>query len=156
MSSGKKTSDPCGTGGADPAADAAAKCPYAEKYATPDEAAEAAMRNANPASVREGREYGGWIRKNPDGTYTPYPATRGGKDGLTNMPDKGPDDVAWWHTHGANDPGYDNENFSGADGDKGYSKANNAPGYLATPTGTMKKYDPATDTVTTLPGSAPP
>jgi len=156
VSSGKKTSDPCGTGGSDPAADTAAKCPYTQKYATPDEAAEAAMKAANPSSVKEGREYGGWIQKNPDGTYTPHPATRGSKDGLTNMPDKGPDDVAWWHTHGANDPGYDNENFSGATGDKGYSKANNAPGYLGTPTGVMKKYDPATDTVTTLPGSAPP
>jgi hypothetical protein len=156
VSGGKKTTDPCGTGGSDPAADAVAKCPYTQKYATPDEAAAAAMQSANPTSVKEGREYGGWIHKNPDGTYTPDPATRGGKDGLTNMPAKGPNDVAWWHTHGANDPGYDNENFSGATGDKGYSKHNNAPGYLATPTGAMKKYDPATDTVTNLPGSAPP
>lgn len=156
MSAGKKTTDPASCGGGGPAGSAAAPCPYTQKYATAEEAAVAAMRAANPASVKEGREYGGWVHKNSDGTYTPAPATRGSKDGLTNMPDKGDDDVAWWHTHGANDPGYDNENFSGVTGDKGYSKANNAPGYLATPTGVIKKYDPATDTVTTLPDTAPP
>jgi hypothetical protein len=72
------------------------------------------------------------------------------------MPSKGPSDVVWYHTHGAADPGYDNENFSGATGDKGYSKANNAVGYVATPSGAIKKYDPATDTVTTLGDTAPP
>lgn len=130
--------------------------PDTQKYATAEAAAIAAMKASNPASVKEGREYGGWVRKNSDGTYTPRPATRGTKDGLTNMPDKGTDDVAWWHTHGANDPGYNNENFSGATGDKGYSKANSAVGYLATPTGVIKRYDPGTNTVTTLPDTAKP
>jgi hypothetical protein len=30
-----------------------------------------------------------------------------------------------------------------------------APGYVATPSGAIKKYDPATDTVTTLPATTP-
>ncbi|MGB9105116.1 MAG: DUF4329 domain-containing protein [Terriglobales bacterium] len=126
------------------------------KFATAEEAAISAMKEANPKSVKQGREYGGWVKKNSDGTYSYDPPVQGTKDGLTNMPDKGPSDVVWYHTHGANDPGYDNENFSGATGDKGYSKANNATGYLATPSGAIKQYDPATNTVTTLSDTAPP
>lgn len=135
----------------------ATPCPTPpKKFATAEDAAVAAMKEANPKSVKEGREYGGWLKKNSDGTFSYDPPVKGTKDGLTNMPSKGADDVVWYHTHGADDPGYDNENFSGATGDKGYSKANNATGYLATPTGVIKKYDPATDTVTTLGQSAPP
>jgi len=126
-----------------------------QKFRTPEEAAVAAMQQVNAQSIQEHREYGGWIHKNADGTYSADPATKGTMDGLSNMPAKGPNDVAWWHTHGAADPGYDNENFSGATGDKGYSKATNSVGYVATPSGAIKKYDPATDTVTTLPQTAP-
>lgn len=133
---------------------AAQPCP--ETFATAEEAAVDAMKNANPKSVAEGREYGGWVYENDDGTYSYDPPVRGSKDGLSNMPDKRDKDVAWYHTHGAPDPGYDNENFSGATGDKGYSKATSSDGYVATPSGAIKKYDPATDTVTTLPDTAPP
>jgi hypothetical protein len=71
------------------------------------------------------------------------------------MPGKGPNDVAWWHTHGAPDPGYDTENFSDLQGDKDFSRYYDAPGYLATPSGTIKRYDPATDSVTALTQTAP-
>jgi len=126
------------------------------KFKTAEEAAIHAMKNANPKSVSEGREYGGWVYKNSDGTYSYNPPVRGTKDGLSNMPNKGSTDVVWYHTHGAADPGYNNENFSGKRGDKGYSKVNNATGYLATPSGVIKKYDPNTNTVTTLSDTAPP
>jgi len=149
----------CLSGGEDPGqpscGGAASPCPP-KKFATAEEAAIDAMKNANPKSVKEGREYGGWVYKNDDGTYSYDPPVRGSKDGLTNMPSKRSKDVVWYHTHGAADPGYDNENFSGASGDKGYSKANNAVGYVATPSGAMKKYDPDTNTVTTLSETAPP
>lgn len=126
------------------------------KFATAEEAAVAAMKEANPTSVNQNLEYGGWVKQNADGTYSYDPPVQGTADGLTTMPAKGPSDVVWYHTHAAYDPNYDNENFSGATGDKGYSKANNAIGYVATPSGAIKKYDPATDTVTTLPDTAPP
>jgi hypothetical protein len=132
-----------------------ANTPYNQKYPTAEEAAIAAMQDSNPSSIRQGREMGGWIKQNSDGTFTPRLPVTGSKDGLSNMPGKNADDVAWWHTHGAPDPGYDNENFSGATGDKGYSTANNAVGYLATPSGTIKKYDPSTGTVSTLPQTTP-
>ena len=114
------------------------------------------MKEANPNSVRENREYGGWVHRNADGTFSYVPPVRGSIDGLDNIPDKGPSDVVWYHTHGAADPHYDSENFSGADGDKGYSRQNNATGYVATPSGAIKRYDPATDTEATLPDTAPP
>jgi Domain of unknown function (DUF4329) len=125
-------------------------------FATPGEAAVDEMQRHNPLSVNENLEHGGWIKRNPDGTFSAQPAVVGTPAGLSNIPDKGPDDVEWWHTHGAYDPAYDSENFSGDDGDKGFSRANNAPGYVATPSGVIKRYDPATDTETTLPETAPP
>lgn len=156
MSDEKKPTSPSAGNGGSPAACTTAPCPLAKTYPTAEAAAVAAMQEVNAKSVKEGREYGGWVHKNSDGTYSYDPPVKGSKDGLTNMPGKGPNDVVWYHTHGANDPGYDNENFSGATGDKGYSKANNADGYVATPSGAIKKYDPATDTVTTLGATAPP
>ena len=102
-----------------------------------------------PTTRRQG------VSKNPDGTFSTAPPTIGQAKGIPNMPPPGPNDVAWWHTHGAPNPAYDDENFSGATGDKGYSKATGKPGYLATPSGTIKRYDPATDTAATLPETAP-
>jgi hypothetical protein len=137
-------------------------------YPTAEAAAVAAMQELNPNSVAENREYGGWIKKNPDGTFSPEPAVRGSEAGLDNMPAKGPDDAVWYHTHGAVVPDgkggdkFDSENFSGDDGDHGFSKANNAVGYVATPSGAIKKYDPAKagpgprDGESTLPDRAPP
>ena len=156
MSKEKKPTPPSSGGGGTPAACTTAPCPAAKTFATAEEAAIAAMKEANPKSVKEGREYGGWVRKNSDGTFSYDPPVKGSKDGLTNMPSKGTSDVVWYHSHGAAEPGYDNENFSGSTGDKGYSKGNNAIGYVATPSGAIKKYDPATDTVTTLGDTAPP
>lgn len=144
-----------GAGGGGGGGGGAAGGPETQRYATAEEAAIAAMQAYNPTSGRENREYGGWIRRNADGTFTPQPAVRGTIDGLSNIPDPGPNDVAWWHTHGATTPGYDSENFSGADGDMGYSNAHNRPGYLATPSGVIRRYDPATGAVTTLPQTAP-
>lgn len=126
-----------------------------KRFGTAEEAAIDAMQEANPHSIHDNLEYGGWVHKNADGTFSSAPATVGQPAGLTNMPAKGANDTVWWHTHGAYDPAYDNENFSGATGDKGYSKANNATGYVATPGGAIKRYDPSTNTVTTLPAHAP-
>lgn len=133
-----------------------------KSFASADEAAVDQMQQHNPTSVKQNLEHGGWIKKNPDGSFSAQPAVVGTPAGLSNIPAKGPDDVAWWHTHAATDPalitpaGNGNEVFSGNTGDKGFSKANNAPGYLATPTGVIRRYDPATDTVTDLPDTAPP
>jgi len=132
-------------------ANCSADSPYEKKYATAEEAAVAAMQEANPRSHASNREIGGWIQENPDGTFTPRRPVTGTHDGLTNMPSPQSDDVAWWHTHGAYDPNYASEQFSGLDGDMGYSNATNRPGYVATPSGKMMRYDPSSGNVTTLP-----
>ena len=154
MSGGCNSSSPSSGGGSSQAMNCVGNCsaatPYEKQYATAEDAAVAAMQHENPSSIKMGREKGSWVKKNADGTFTPRPAVTGTKDGLGNMPPPESNDVVWWHTHGANDPGYDNENFSGASGDKGYSDATGKPGYVATPSGTIKKYDPADKSETTL------
>ena len=124
-------------------------------HATAEEAAIAAMKENNPKSIKDAKEYGGWITQNPDGTFSAAPPTVGAAKSIPNMPPPGPNDVAWWHTHGAPNPAYDDENFSGATGDKGYSDYYGKPAYLATPSGAMKQYDPASGTVTVLKDTAP-
>lgn len=49
---------------------------------------------------------------------------------------------AYWHTHGGDDPRYDNENFSNQD--KSVSESAGIPGYLGTPRGSFQKYTPTT------------
>jgi uncharacterized Zn-binding protein involved in type VI secretion len=133
-------------------------------FATAEEAALAAMREANPRTTADGAEYGGWVYRNPDGTYTYDPPTRGQPVSVTNMPSAPSNAAVWYHTH-PQVAGYDGENFSGARGDKGYSRATGRPGYVATPTGRTMRYDPAADPAhdntghtgeTTLPATAPP
>jgi hypothetical protein len=54
-----------------------------------------------------------------------------------------PRTVAVYHSHGANSHGqYDDEHFSGAQGDKAWSDDNQVPLYLVTPAGVMQRYDP--------------
>src|SRR5215467_4518442 len=71
-----------------------------KKYDTAEDAAVDKMKEYNPKSVAENREYGGWINRNEDGTFSPGQTVKGSVDGLSNMPDQGPNGAAWWHTHG--------------------------------------------------------
>jgi RHS repeat-associated protein len=119
----------------------------AKVYASRDAAAIAQMRVIEQPSVRENREYEGEIL-NIEGLWTvegprPFSATHGtvlwalpGYDGF-------------FHSHGRELRGYDNENFSpddpteaGLDGDKGTADMTGKPAYLVTPRGVMKRYDP--------------
>jgi uncharacterized Zn-binding protein involved in type VI secretion len=126
------------------------------RFATAEAAAIFALQLANPGSVADNLEYGGWISQNSDGTFTYGPIVQGEPAGLT-PPSKGPNDVADFHTHAAFDPLYDNENFS--DDDKDTNRTDGVVGYLATPSGAIKKFDPAAPAAsaeTTLPDTAPP
>lgn len=66
--------------------------------------------------------------------------------------------MAYWHTHGGNEPGYDSENFSNAYdpvdkvyyGDIPYADHYQIDGYVATPSGAFKYYSHEEKTVTTL------
>ena len=112
-----------------------------DKYPTQDAAGRDAINDINPTSIKEGKEYAGRIYKNPDGTYSYTAPNPGTKD--SSNPGKHPDgttNAGSYHTHGANDLGYDNENFS--DPDKNLSQGEGQPGYLGTPGGRTKKYTP--------------
>jgi uncharacterized protein DUF4329/PAAR motif-containing protein len=137
-------------------------------FATPDLAAKAALQAANPQSIKDNKEYSGLIYRGADGQYY-YTGPVGGTGTGANPkrdapPPAGSTVVGDYHTHGdystadakgnpvrTNDPSkdaFDSDNFS--DQDKLDNDAEGYPGYLGTPSGTFRKYDPATKTDTVL------
>ena len=123
-----------------------------DPYPTQDTAARDAINDINPTSISEGREYGGWIYQNSDGTYSYTESNSGSRAGTSLGPvPQGVQITGDYHTHGANDPGYDNENFSQTD--KIGNDQMNTTGYLGTPSGTIKRYDPSTSQETIIPQS---
>jgi len=74
--------------------------------------------------------------------------------GVSGKAPKGASPVAWIHAHGNDDYGsagnYNDQNFSGEDGDKGYSRALGLDAFLVTPDGSLKYYDLSSDTERTL------
>ncbi len=64
------------------------------------------------------------------------------------------------HSHGNDDVGYNDNNFSGisktgsnktsTSGDIGYSNKKNLTGYVTTPNGSAQEYEPSTGTITTI------
>jgi RHS repeat-associated protein len=114
-------------------------CP-GDPYPSGDAAATAALQGINQESILENREYNGWIYKNKDGSFTYGAPSRGWVDAsfppLTGFFD--PSAIYNYHTHGANDPNYKSEDFSGSD------RRNNRRrhgGYLGTPSGAIKFDD---------------
>ena len=132
---------------------------FGAKYKTKDEAAAAAMKAYNPRSISDNREWGGFIKQNADGTFSRTGLYKGelasvALPGAGRPGEPGSDVVGWWHTHGGPDPAYDGEIFSGMNGDMGVSSYYGITGYVATPSGKMMSYNPATGSVTVMPGSA--
>ncbi|MCC7517509.1 MAG: DUF4329 domain-containing protein, partial [Pseudomonadales bacterium] len=121
-----------------------------DSYPNADMAGWAAVNDINHQSVREGREYAGRVYENADGSYSYTEPNPGTKDSSTppSVPD-GTQNAGRYHTHGANDPGYDNENYS--DTDKQNAEDEGVPSYLGTPSGDTKKYDPDDDSVVSFP-----
>jgi Domain of unknown function (DUF4329) len=138
-------------------------------FATADEAAIAALKNANPKSIKDNLEYSGLVYKDKDGKYYytgPAKGTDQGADPFRDAPAPPGSVVAGdYHTHGdystadpntgaairTSDPAkddFDSDNFSTQD--KRGIAAGGSPGYLGTPSGTFRKYDPATGQDTVL------
>jgi uncharacterized Zn-binding protein involved in type VI secretion len=133
-----------------------------------DEAANAALQAANPQSIHENLEFSGLIYQGADGKYYytgPARGTLDGADPLSQAPaPPGTTVVGDYHTHAnystkdssgnivpTEDPSkdiYDSDNFSPQD--KSDSNTQGYPGYLGTPSGTFRKYDPATGADTVL------
>lgn len=83
-------------------------------------------------------EYGGEICRDANGRIYSTPARIGSVAGFNPQPcPNGEQKVGQWHTHGGNDPRYDNENFSGIfggqRGDIPWAERNGLPLFLGTP-----------------------
>lgn len=163
--------------GAAAAAGAASPNPAPETargFTSQDDAAKAALNAANPQSIKDNREYSGVIYKTADGKYHYTGPVKGTDQGASPYrdapPPKGVQVVGCYHTHGdystadpktgaavrTSDPAKDDfnsDNFSTTDkkflsgkgaGNPGYK------GYLGTPSGTFRQYDPATGKDSTL------
>ena len=162
-----------GGGGAGAGAGAAAGAATNGPFATADDAARAALARANPASIRDNREYGGLIYRGADGKFYYTGPLRGTDQGVTpaNAPaPPGTTVVGDYHTHGdystadpatgaavrTSDPANDDfnsDNFSTTDKNGIAADGAGVPGYagyLGTPSGTFRRYDPATGADTVL------
>ncbi|WP_294206174.1 DUF4329 domain-containing protein [uncultured Chryseobacterium sp.] len=80
--------------------------------------------------------------------------SHGVPQGVSGKAPKGSTPAAWIHTHGNDDYGsagnYNDQNFSGEDGDKGYSRSLGLDAFLVTPEGSLKYYDLSSGTEKTL------
>jgi hypothetical protein len=112
-----------------------------DPYKTPDAAAIQAEKDINPTSIKEDTEYAGMIYQNPDSSFS-YTAPNKGTQAGSNPGScpSGKKATATYHTHGTEDPGYDNDNFSSQD--INYYDTHNQVGYVGVPTGDVKKYTP--------------
>ena len=114
-----------------------------DKYQMQDDAGSEALKDAYLPSVSRDREYGGYVYKNSDGTYSYTPPKEGKQHSTTDLGSKPSTTTADYHTHGAESgPNYGDEEFSPADKQDNRNKG--LTGYLGTPSGDIKKYNPAT------------
>ena len=123
------------------------------RFRTQTDAAFDVLNRVNPRSVALNREFGGWVFRNPDGSFASTEPVRGEAASVT-LPARnviiplGSMATASYHTHGAFDPRFDNENFSPQD--LASDRAAMVDGYLATPGGQFKFHDHETGQITTL------
>jgi RHS repeat-associated protein len=112
-----------------------------DPYPTCDAAGIQAIKDINPESTKQGVEYAGSIYKSPDNSYSYTAPNKGTKEGSDHgsVP-AGKKEAGLYHTHGGNEPGFNNEGFSTQDMIN--SDFVKVPSYLGTPSGDIKKYTP--------------
>ncbi|MBC8476619.1 MAG: DUF4329 domain-containing protein [Gammaproteobacteria bacterium] len=123
-----------------------------KRYSTQNDAAYNVVNGINPTSVAQNLEYGGWIYRNADSTFSAGEPKKGSVDrvnlGSPLDSPSGTTTTASYHTHGAFDPIYDSEHFSIMD-----VTMNNiwgVDGYLGTPAGYLKYHHYVTGLITTI------
>lgn len=111
-----------------------------DKFNSTDEAAWAMLEKINTRSICEGKEYAGMICKDTNNKYFATEALAGSQSGSSPHKSACPartSPAATYHTHGMNDYGYENDEFSPTDINS--SKVDGLPWYLGTPTGVLGK-----------------
>jgi len=112
-----------------------------DKFKTKIAAANDFAKYYNGTSIVKGKEFGSAIYKNSDGTYSYTVAKIGTNDETLineNLP-AGTTREGAAHTHGKEEKGYDNNNFSPEDKAAAESIGQNE--YVATPSGKLLEYD---------------
>jgi hypothetical protein len=134
---------------ADPNAAGFYSCLTTGSFSTQQQAGIAAVTCSNGLSIYYNREYVGNIYQETNGEYSFTPGIQQGPDSghvdFNGIPDD-TDFSGFYHTHGAFDINYNNEQFSGVPGD--INTANSVrnqgfPTYLGTPLGRIEMYVPA-------------
>jgi len=110
----------------------------------------------NGKSIKEYREYAAIIysvKKSDGKTYYAYNnPVKGGNAGATpnhKLPN-GTRAGGIIHSHGGYEVNYNNNNFSGSAGDKGYAEYYNLDIFVSTPNGSLKYYDVSSNTERTV------
>jgi len=168
----RRPSNPCSASDStQPVYTTVASCPASGTgpFNSRDEAAHAALCTANPASIHDNLEYGGLIFQGTDGKYYytgPLRGTDQGANPAAAAPPAGATVVGDYHTHGdysTADPAtgaavrtsaaarddFDSDHFSATDKSGIADDGAGNPayrGYLGTPSGDFRVYDPATGT----------
>ena len=131
-------------------------------FGSQDRAARNFGKQYNGKSILNKREYVAFIysikvgNKDYYAYNTPYKGNQHGipRDKLDKHTPKGGKIVAYIHSHGNDDSGYDDENFSGEvgklGGDIGYAEEENLNAYLVTPGGLLEYFDVNTGKANTL------
>ncbi|AZA56571.1 DUF6443 domain-containing protein [Chryseobacterium shandongense] len=131
-------------------------------FGTQDKAARNFGKQYNGKSILNKREYSAFIysidvdNKTYYAYNTPAKGNQHGipKNKLNKYTPKGGKIVAYIHTHGNDDPEYDDENFSGEvgkqGGDIGYAEEQKLGAYLVTPGGVLEYFDVNTGEAYTL------
>jgi len=122
------------------------------RYSTQHDAAYNVVNGINPTSVAQNLEYGGWVYRNADSTFSAAEPKKGTVDKVNlgsplNVP-SGTTTTASYHTHGAFDPIYDSEHFSIMD--VAMNNTWGVDGYLGTPAGYLKYHHYVTGIITTI------
>ena len=112
-----------------------------DKFKTKVGAANDFAKYYNGTSIVKSKEFGSALYQNKDGTYS-YAVAYIGSEASTevneNIP-KGTTREGAIHTHGSEDPGFDNNEFSPTDKSAADSYKQNE--YVVTPSGDLKEYD---------------
>jgi RHS repeat-associated protein len=106
-----------------------------DEYSTERAAASAALNGINPVSIALNREAAGYIYRTPNG-YSYTPPNLGDPTG--SHPGIVPNDpTGFYHTHGSDLPGYNNNDFSWRDENAAYNSG--LESYMMGPNGAMKR-----------------